>query len=54
MRLYKCATVDRGLYHRWFAWRPVLTQNKEIVWLETVQRKQCVFNGDWIYRRITE
>lgn len=26
-------------WHRWFAWRPVFTQDKYLVWLELVWRK---------------
>lgn len=28
------------MWTRWFAWRPVVTQDKKLVWLEFVERKK--------------
>jgi len=40
----------------WFAWRPVITENRELVWWESVQRlrmdgTQFVSSNYWIYRK---
>lgn len=46
-------------WRKWFAWRPIRTENREWVWLETVERRWYtaripnVVPGSWIiYRRI--
>lgn len=43
-------------WRRWFAWHPIKINGKEVVWLETVERKR-VWGGDfdsYVYRLIRE
>lgn len=35
--------------HRWFAWHPVVTQCRHLVWLRTVWRKADDVDGLWNY-----
>jgi hypothetical protein len=30
--------MTKGLWHRWFAWRPVCT-GRRVVWLRTIDRR---------------
>ena len=55
-----------GGWRKWYAWYPVETRDKQLVWLETVYRKwdantnlvlidQCdpgYYHGSWIYECI--
>lgn len=46
------------VWHRWFAWHPVVLDRKSWVWLEWVDRKSITNSGDgrhcraWNYRRL--
>lgn len=35
--------IDKAIWHSWFAWHPVFTEDDHFVWLERVMRK-----GGWI------
>lgn len=45
-------------WHKWFAWRPVVIQNKDktwsLIWLETLERKRICMHDHftWDYREI--
>lgn len=39
---------ERTNYHTWFAWRPVVTENGYLVWLETV-KQEIVLGGSLGY-----
>lgn len=40
-------------WENWFAWYPVWTEKGELIWMETVERKEVLdFDRDYIYRRI--
>lgn len=58
MKIYREAVGKE--WRKWFAWRPVCTENFEWVWLEFVERRifacpiPIVFPNSWtIYQRIT-
>lgn len=36
MKIYQKVT---NVWTDWFAWRPVMTEDREIVWLEPVERR---------------
>ena len=38
MRIHKVKAKDKGQWHYWFAWYPIV-MGDELVWLETVQRR---------------
>lgn len=38
----KLNVTDQSIWHSWFAWRPVFTEDNHIVWLERVMRR-----GKW-------
>jgi hypothetical protein len=40
--------TNRGDWHRWYAWRPVETEDGTVIWLEMVERQ---YNHEfWWYR----
>lgn len=44
--------VDIRLWHKWFAWHPIITENREWVWLRYVQRRvRGYYDRSWsVYR----
>lgn len=53
---FSLIVIDRGKWHKWFAWYPVRISATEIAWLEYVERKGTYFlmRWHWKYRTIQE
>jgi hypothetical protein len=48
--------IQRREWHDWFAWYPVATWGRKLVWLETVRRKSAssYLNDSYWYEYITK
>lgn len=44
IKLKKKKEVDITQWHRWFAWHPIVTEEREWIWLQCVQRR---IQGNW-------